>query len=217
MAFSTDGSVLSGKRKCQHEDTGLTTNVPIFFKIDFELWQKEVATSQLSCNAQGDVPPTSETNSGYKDRSISKSSVYGDHRPMELERNNESLSSQEPDDSETLDKLAPYIHSSNALHAEPSFADDSNILGQHSQLILPWENSVLDISKRETQPFLVTEDKQNGMVLMETVLSDGTVKAADLLRIPKSVIEEKSHATIVNTSKESPSIKIVLNKDVESM
>ncbi|KAI1446996.1 hypothetical protein F5Y02DRAFT_380803 [Annulohypoxylon stygium] len=217
MAFSTDGSVLSGKRKCQHEDTGLTTNVPIFFKIDFELWQKEVVTSQLSCNAQGDVPPTSETNSGYKDRSISKSSVYGDHRPMELERNNESLSSQEPDDSETLDKLAPYIHSSNALHAEPSFADDSNILGQHSQLILPWENSVLDISKRETQPFLVTEDKQNGMVLMETMLSDGTVKAADLLRIPKSVIEEKSHATIVNTSKESPSIKIVLNKDVESM
>ncbi|XDG02481.1 hypothetical protein ABKA04_002096 [Annulohypoxylon sp. FPYF3050] len=143
-------------------------------------------------------------------------SLKADLFVMEDNTNVTSFTHEKPTANPLDNNVSSAVCLSNELHVQPKYVANSNIPDRYSQTVLSLTDGIFDTPERKMQPFAVAEDKKNGMILMEAALPDGTVKVADLLRLPKSVVEEKLYATVDSLSKRSSSMKIVLNKAVES-
>ncbi|KAI0896148.1 hypothetical protein F4806DRAFT_52649 [Annulohypoxylon nitens] len=217
MTFSMEGSTLSGNHVHHNKYTKETTKVPTSIQIDFDTWDRHMNTSHVFRNGQDDGSSRHENSFDNKESHTAESaSLKADLLAMQDNTNDISFT-QEKLTAKPLDNnVSSAICLSNEFHVQPKYVANSNIPDRHSQTVLSLTDGIFDTPERKMQPFAVAEDKKNGMILMEAALPDGTVKVADLLRLPKSIVEEKLYATVDSLSKRSSSMDIVLNKAVES-
>ncbi|GAB1317800.1 NACHT domain-containing protein [Madurella fahalii] len=203
LTFSPTGTMLSG-------DKG---SLPVLYEVDYEMlrWDRS-PPGELSDNA-------SESCQGDWTES-------GDYDFMAnfVDFDAEGLEQIPAEDTKHVPSPAPESHSSIAC----TTAGRSNIQGvldlvgvveagrdALAPAIQSSNDSLVFSSASGMHRSLLMTERSVGAIVLQATAADGTVKTADLLRVPKSVLEDGFHTTIINPTADSSSVRLVLNKAPE--
>jgi len=201
LAFSSTGSILSGD----------SASGPVWFHVDYD------SLRQDSPFLEDDYDGRSEgDSSGWTGSDASPATCQEDEDSHHL--NPDFVGAVDVADHHPL----PTCGTQNPTIAKPANAlqtlHEVGILtmkDKHSPAIQSSGDSLTLTSESGVQRSLLTTDNSAGAIIMQATAADGTTKVADLLRLPKSVLAEKSYTTVINPPAASPSVRFVLNKAPE--